>query len=98
MTRKTESELKTIKELYKCHFTAKETAGMMNFSYAVISNIFRGFIVAKIHKYDRFGLASHYNIDYCQIVGKPPLLEYETTVPPGLNKHRIWEGESYDAK
>ena len=46
-------QINDIKELYKCHFTAKETAEQMKISYAVISNIYRGLKVAGIIKYDR---------------------------------------------
>jgi len=54
-----------IKELYKCHFTAKETAEQMNISYAVISNIYRGFKAANIIKYDRLTLKETVNDARC---------------------------------
>ena len=54
-------QINDIKELYKCHFSAKETAERMNTSYAVISNIYRGFKAAGIIKYDRLILKEAIN-------------------------------------
>ena len=50
-------QVKTIKELYKCHFTGKEVALMMKLSYAVIANLYRGFKGGEITKYDRYDLS-----------------------------------------
>ncbi len=43
-------------ELYKSHFTAKETSSLTDLSYNKIAALFRGFKVAQIEKYDRLNL------------------------------------------
>lgn len=45
-------------ELYKCHFTAKETATILKLSYAVIVNVYRGIRFARTNQYNRFTLSS----------------------------------------
>ena len=54
-------QINDIKELYKCHFSAKETAEQMNLSYAVVSNIYRGLKAAGIIKHDRLILKEAIN-------------------------------------
>jgi len=52
------SDTKTIiLEMYKAHYSAKETALTINAPYQKITAIFRGFKVAGINKYDRLHLS-----------------------------------------
>lgn len=46
-----------VTELFKCHFSAKETAAILELSYAVVINIYRGLKFAKIKQYDRLTLS-----------------------------------------
>ena len=54
--RLTEEQILFAEELYKAHFTIKETAKMLSFGYGCIASHWQRFRYAKIEKYDRFEL------------------------------------------
>jgi len=56
MERMTQNEKKLTKELYKAHFTAKETSAQLSYSYATIRNLYRGFDLLKVTKFNRYRL------------------------------------------
>jgi intein-encoded DNA endonuclease-like protein len=51
----TKEQKTVVLELYKCHFTARETAALMDIEYSRIAAIFRGFKIS-VKKYDRLNL------------------------------------------
>ena len=46
-------EKQTALEMFKAHYSAKETAKYFSFGYATIRGLFRGYENADIKKYDR---------------------------------------------
>lgn len=52
----TKEQETVIVELYRSHFTAKETAALVDIDYGRIAAIFRGFKVAQVKQYDRLNL------------------------------------------
>jgi len=61
-------DIKIIKELYRCHFTRRETAKITGKSYAVISTIFHTFENSDIEQYDRRQLSEWEGLKYAGAV------------------------------
>jgi len=61
--RMTPVEQDLVLKLYKAHYTAKEIAPLLNYSYATIQNMFRGFILSGVTKYNRISLIPSGDID-----------------------------------
>ena len=51
--RLTMEDKELILELYKCHYTAKETAKMLFFGYGTIVPYFRAFDLVNVKQYNR---------------------------------------------
>ena len=52
----TDEEKKILINLYKCHFTAMETAEQVPFGYQTVLHYFKGFRLLGIKKYNRLDL------------------------------------------
>ena len=77
----TKEEQLMVFELYKAHFSAKEVEKVFPYCYGTIQNLYRGFIAARIEKYDRINLITGENIN-----GRIKELSALNSQQSGINK------------